>query len=202
MDLIDTIRDRSASIERIGALLDDLTHPQRLEALGVLGRDEQRRLYAKASVAPPVTLEHFVPEDRGDVEAVRHHGKNTLPLPKAHRFFAKLFCRPRDGSPRLFGYNDSPSGPIIGPGYFVAVPTAGHGRWVTRGSVVIDYFQVPDGDVPANWPKVVRNGQGLQRFVYDGTRDFMRRVSTHVSIGAAYKGAKPLDHYFVLCREP
>ena len=29
----------------------------------------------------------------------------------------------------------------------------------------------------------------------------MRRVSQHVSIGAAYKGEKPLDHYFTLCRE-
>ena len=45
------------------------------------------------------------------------------------------------------------------------------------------------------------NSEGLQRFIYMGTRDFMRRVSEHVSIGAAYKGEKPLDHYFTLCRE-
>ena len=31
--------------------------------------------------------------------------------------------------------------------------------------------------------------------------DFMRRVSQHVSIGAAYKGEKKLDHYFVLVRQ-
>jgi hypothetical protein len=67
--------------------------------------------------------------------------------------------------------------------------------------VVVDYFQVPDGPVPAGWPAVKRNAQGLQRFVYDGTRNYMRRVSKHVSIGAAYKGETPLDHYFVLCRE-
>jgi hypothetical protein len=28
----------------------------------------------------------------------------------------------------------------------------------------------------------------------------MRRVSTHVSIGAAFKRERPLDHFFVLCR--
>ena len=50
------------------------------------------------------------------------------------------------------------------------------------------------------WPRVVDNHWRLQRFVYDETRDFMRSVSAHVSIGAAYKREKPLDHYFVLCR--
>jgi hypothetical protein len=29
----------------------------------------------------------------------------------------------------------------------------------------------------------------------------MRRLSRHVTIGAAYKGERPLDHYFVLVRE-
>jgi hypothetical protein len=29
----------------------------------------------------------------------------------------------------------------------------------------------------------------------------MRRVSRHVSIGAAFKRERPLDHYFVLCRK-
>jgi hypothetical protein len=47
----------------------------------------------------------------------------------------------------------------------------------------------------------VPNSRGLQRFVYHRTRDFMRRVSRHVTIGAAYKGESPLDHYFVLVRE-
>ena len=34
------------------------------------------------------------------------------------------------------------------------------------------------------------------------TRDFMRRVSAHVSIGKAYKDEKPMPAYFALCREP
>jgi len=88
-----------------------------------------------------------------------------------------------------------------GPGYFVAVPTASNPEWRSRGAIVVDYFQVPDGAVASGWPRVVPNTKGLQRFVYDRTRDFMRRVSKHVTIGAAFKVEKALDHYFVLVRE-
>ena len=89
---------------------------------------------------------------------------------------------------------------MIGPGYFVALGTAGRAAWADRGGVVIDYFQVPDGPVPDGWPRVVDNDWRLQRFVYHRTRDFMRRVSAHVSIGAAWKSERSLDHYFLLCR--
>jgi hypothetical protein len=37
--------------------------------------------------------------------------------------------------------------------------------------------------------------------VYQGTRDFMRRVSTHVSVGAAFKGESQMGAYFTLCRQ-
>ena len=91
---------------------------------------------------------------------------------------------------------------MVGPGYFVAMPS-GTPEWAARGAVVVDYFQVPEDTaaLPEHWPEVVPNSKGLSRFVYNGTRDFMRRVSKHVSIGAAYKGEKSLDHYFVLVRD-
>ncbi|HVK62829.1 MAG TPA: hypothetical protein VM694_00050, partial [Polyangium sp.] len=104
-------------------------------------------------------------------------------------------------SERLFGYNQSPFLGTVGPGFFVAVPTKGRPEWEARGQIVIDYFQVPDGPVAAGWPKVIPNSKGLQILVYNGTRDYMRKVSTQVSIGAAYKGEKALDHYFILCRD-
>jgi hypothetical protein len=132
---------------------------------------------------------------------VHHKGKNTLPLSGKHKLFEKRFARPNDGSERLFGYNQAPSKKLIGPGYFVALYTRSRAPWIERGPIVVDYFQVPDGDVPAGWPKVIPNSRGLQWFVYNRTRDFMRRVSQHVSIGAAYKDEKPLDHYFVLVRQ-
>jgi len=197
-DLTDLINS-DAAIEQIAEVLDAMSHQDRLAAMNVLGRAEQRRLFAKASTS--MTLEHFVPSDLADRAPVIHHGKNTLPLPKKHRLFQKRFCRPDGDASRLFGYNESPSRGLIGPGYFVAHDTKSDASWAERGDIVVDYFLVPDGPVASGWPKVVPTSKGLQMFVYKGTRDFMRRVSAHVSIGAAYKGEKALDHYFVLTRE-
>jgi hypothetical protein len=201
MSLIDRILDEAASIDVLDDYLDGLPAEERLAQTRALDREAQRRLYVKASGAAPLDLQHFVPAGRGELQPVRHRGRNTLPLPGRHKLFSKMFCRPDDGTPRLFGYNDAPSRLLIGPGYFVAVMTVGHPRWSERGGVLIDYFQVPDGRVCSAWPRVVANRQGLQRYVYDGTRDYMRRVSAHVSVGAAFRGEQALDHYFVLCRE-
>ncbi|MBI2566747.1 MAG: hypothetical protein HYV63_06925 [Candidatus Schekmanbacteria bacterium] len=44
------------------------------------------------------------------------------------------------------------------------------------------------------------NGAGLQRFIYDRTRDFMRRASRHASVGAAFRGERRMGARFVLCR--
>jgi hypothetical protein len=199
-----TVQDmlaRNAPIEEITAWLDQANAGARLDAVFALDRAGQRALFERAGTASPFTLDHFVPSDVPDVQAVRHKGKNTLPLPGKHKFFEKRFARPRSGGERLFGYNHAPSGKLVGPGYFVTVYTRGNPTWEQRGAIVVDYFQMPDGEVPVGWPNVIPNSQGLQRFVYKGTRDFMRRVSAHVSIGAAYKGEKALGHFFVLVRQ-
>jgi hypothetical protein len=199
--LRDLIQDPAASIDAIASYLDGLSPGARLDETRTLERRDQRALYEKARASAPITLDHFVPEGIGPREQVIHDGRNTLPLPASLRLFQKRFCRPDDGSARLFGYNESPFLRVVGPGFFVAIPTAGRGAWEARGAIVIDYFQVPDGPVAAGWPAVVPNTKGLQYFVYNGTRDYMRKVSAHVSIGAAYKGEKSLDHYFILCRD-
>jgi hypothetical protein len=198
-----SLRERiwdDTSIDAIAAYLDGLGAAERLAETRTLGRKDQRRLYEKAASARPLTLDDFVPAGTAARVEVIHDGKNTLPLPGGLKLFQKRFCRPEGGGARLFGYNQSPFVSTIGPGFFVAIPTAGNAAWEPRGAVVIDYFQVPDGPVADGWPKVVPNTKGLQVFVYNKTRDFMRRVSAHVSIGAAYKVEKALDHYFVLCR--
>ena len=201
------LRDESADVAAVATYLDGLSHPERLAETRTLGRSEQRRLYQAAARAAPLTLDDFVPPSAGTRVAVHHHGRNTLPLPSSLKLFEKRFARPVDGSPRLFGYNESPFVSTIGPGFFVAVSTARDAQspgylpgWEERGAVVVDYFQIPDGPVPDGWPRVVPNTRGLQYFVYHRTRDFMRRVSAHVTIGAAYKVEKALDHYFILCR--
>jgi len=200
MRTAELIADPATDIAAIARHLDGLDARTRAgEVLG-LDRATQRTLYEKAAAAAPIDLAHFVGDAGPGVEVI-HDGRNTLPLPGPLRGFQKRFCRPVDGSARLFGYNEGPTRRVVGPGYFVAVPTAGRPAWQARGAIVVDYFQIPDGPVAAGWPRVVANDWRLQRLVYHHTRDFMRRVSAHVSIGAAFKEERPLDHYFVLCRQ-
>ena len=199
MSLADRVKDEN--IESIGAYLDGLAHDERLAETRTLNREGQRRLYQKAEHARALSLDDFVSPSLPARKEVIHHGRNTLPLPGSLRLFQKRFCRPEEGEGRLFGYNQSPFISTVGPGFFVAIPTAGNREWEPRGAVVVDYFQVPDGPVADGWPPVIPNTKGLQRFVYHRTRDFMRRVSKHVTIGAAYKVESALDHYFILCRE-
>lgn len=187
------------SLEAVASLLDQLSPEERHEALKTLRRKHQRRLYQLAQGAPALTLSELVPPP-GDLQWVRHLGVNTLPVPSFLRLFEKRFYRPEGSPGQLGGYNEGASRPLIGPGYFVAYSTKDNAPWAARGDLVVDYFQIPKGPLPKEAPRLVPNTHGLQRFVYNGTRDFLRRVSNGVSIGAAYKGEKPLDHYFTLCR--
>lgn len=186
-----------ASAEMIAAFLDGLDHAGRMDQVRGSPRGMQGPLYDCAGKNAPLDLDWFVPP--GKEGEVVHHGWNSLPLPAFGRAFEKPMVRCPDGSGLLYGYNRSPFGPLIGPGYFLHTPSPA--PWADRGATVIDYFQVPAHPVPAAWPRVVPNRRGLQFFVYNGTRDFMRRVSRHVSIGAAYRGDKKLGAYFLLVRE-
>jgi len=201
INLRELLAHERTSIAEIADWLDRAAPEQRLAEAHSLDRAGQRALYRRAASSAPIALEHFVPREVADLQPVHHKGRNTLPLPPALKLFEKRFARPRDGTERLFGYNESLPNRWIGPGFFVARYTRDEPNWVERGGVVVDYVQTPNGELPGQWPKLVPNSQGLQRFVFYGTRDFMRRVSQHVSIGAAYKGEKPLDHYFILVRE-
>ncbi|MCB9507416.1 MAG: hypothetical protein H6698_05380 [Myxococcales bacterium] len=195
---LEQLIDNGAPIGELAAYLDGLTHEVRAEQTLALNRKRQIALWERAADGPPITLEHFVPAALAPLTEVIHHGRNTLP---AFKQFQKRFCRPSDGSARAFGYNEGATRALIGPGYFVMIPTAGNAEWEARGAWVVDYFQVPEAAVVEGWPKVVDNSQGLQVFVYNKTRDFMRRVSSHVSIGAAFKVEKQMGAYFVLVRE-
>jgi len=195
------IADPTTGIDEIRRYLDGLDPDARRGEVTGLSRDQQRTLYEKAAQSAPLRLEDFA-DGAVDLEEVVHDGLNTLPLPAPLRRFQKRFAWPSGDHSRLFGYNEGPTRRTVGPGYFVAVETRGRPAWEARGAVVVDYFQVPDAAVPDSWPRVVGNDWRLQRLVYHQTRDFMRRVSEHVTIGAAYKRERPLDHYFVLCRRP
>jgi hypothetical protein len=186
-----------AKIQEIAAHLDGLDSDTRLAEIRALSGGDQKLLYESAADAPPITREHFVGREVAPLQEVIHHGKNSQPI---FRDFEKRFCRPDDGSPRLFGFNEGPTRRVIGPGYFVARDTEGEGG-DRRGAVVVDYFLVPDAPVAPAWPEVKPNTSGLQRFVFNRTRDYMRRVSSHVSIGKAIKDERRTMGYFILCRQ-
>jgi len=188
-----------AKIQDVASWLDGLEPEQRAEEVRRLPRRDQELLYRCAADAPPLDLEHFVPAEVPDGREVRHLGMNSQPL---FRSFEKRFCRPADEPEgRLMGYNETPVRRVIGPGYFVARPArTQEGAPDPRGAVVVDYFLEPAGPVPPGWPEIVPNAQGLQRFVYHRTRDYMRRVSRHVSVGEAWRLESRVMGWFVLCR--
>lgn len=181
-------------VEGLGKALDAMSPSARLEACRSLDRRAQRRLFDAAKGVRTIALEHFVPANVGAMKEVVHEGRNTLP---AFRFFQKRFCRPDGPSPlTLWGYNEQTMRPVTGPGYFVAKPHDDEGHQ----GVVIDYTEVPPTH-PQGWPEILPNSARLSRFIYNGTRDVMRGVSTHVSIGRASRKGEWMDAWFVLCRQ-
>ena len=216
MGLRELLAER-ASIADVAKYLDGLAPEVRMLEANSLSRKEQAQLFEMAADAPPIRVSHFVPADEPAQKAFHHPGRNTVPVPTYFKHFQKRFAKSPDPAHEglIGGYNHS-NAFFIRPGYFVGYETDGRHlpedkaamreTWTKRGGVVIDYFLVPEGwRLPESWPKVVPNSWGLQRLVYYRTRDFMRGVSQHVSIGRAAtedrKGDRDLDFWFTLVRE-
>jgi hypothetical protein len=138
-----------------------------------------------------MTLAELVPEDARPLQAVRHLGRNSLPL---FSHFEKRFYRLATAA-AVGGANFQSTSSFTGPGYFTASPAA------ERAEIVIDYNQIPPA-APEGWPALSDNLHGIGKLVYGGMIDTLRRVSTHVSIGAAQKPGHAPSAYFVLCRLP
>lgn len=185
---------QTGTLDDIANWLDSQTPENRLQAIQTLNKAEQRTLFEKCVDTEPLTLDYFCAEP--NVEVI-HDGKNSLP---AFQLFQKRFVRLEDN--RVVGYNHASTMGVIGPGYFVLKETNENPEWIQHGSVVVDYYEVLDANtpIPSTWPKIKGNHQGLQIFVYNKMHDFMRRVSSHVSIGSAFKKGKSIDSYFLLCR--
>jgi hypothetical protein len=172
-----------------------MDHNSRLWTMLTIEPKEQRALWDifEGNTAP---ADHFVQPGTGPLVEVIHHGKNTLPM---HNFFQKRFCLADDDSTELWGYNHQSLAWATGPGYFVAHPAAEDEK-DGPSDYYIDYTRIPPKK-PETWPGIITNEKKLGRFVYSGMKDYMRKVSEHVSIGRAYKGGKPMNAWFVLCRE-
>jgi hypothetical protein len=180
-------------LDGLSAHLDALEHDARLDRVRALDRRSQAALFEAAKGYKTITLADFVPSSVGAMREVIHHGRNTLP---AFKLFQKRFCKPDADVDALWGYNEQAMRFATGPGYFVAHDWDDEGK---KG-VVIDYHMVPPRH-PEGWPDIRPNSARLSRFVYFETRDVMRAVSKHVSIGRASRNDKWMDAWFVLCRE-
>jgi len=196
-------------VPRLAKDLDDLGHAGRTWSVRRWNRGHMAVLYEAVKGFRPISLDHFVPPGTPPLVEVVHDGENSLPT---FRHFQKRFCLPAPatttepavngdgGGARLLGYNHQPFEAFTGPGYFLVRPSA------EAGEVDIDYTMIAPQSSPkppAAWPKVTSIRHGLGRFVYDGTVDVMRGLSSHVSMGRAMKkkAGRWLDTWFVLVRE-
>ncbi len=182
----------AAQLQSLAARLDAMDPEQRLAFVRATTGATQAKLWA-ASAGRGVALGDLVPEEYPAATEVIHFGKNSLPL---FSHFEKRFCRVEGHPDRVYGYNEGALRPWIGPGYFVAHALPG------RDGVSVDYRQIPPTTLrlPEGWPALQANETGLQRFVFAGMVDHLRRVSSHVIVGRAEKGGKATNNYFLLCR--
>lgn len=198
------LKDPNTTLEDVQQRLEALDFETRLKECMSLGKKAQKNLY-RISANNPCTLEDMVPADIPPGVSVTLEGKNSLPI---FTRFQKLFARAPGDTHALYGFNEGFTRKFIGPGYFVAHLTddAAYTQdgWTQHARSVVNYHIVPPAqeDVPDGWPKIVPNTKGLQRFVYRGMNDFMRKITDDVCIGGAYKGDKDFNSYFVLVRRP
>jgi hypothetical protein len=189
--LSDLLGRASLSPGELASHLDALSAEQRLAETLALTARQQARLFEVVQGARRFTLDDLCPASRRPLQGVTHEGKNSL---YAFTRFAKVFAVPDTGSTEeRWGYNRTPAlvTTTVGPGYFVAVQQG--------DEVLVDYTRLPLRPL-SGAPPVRSNAARLSAFVYRNTRDVLRGVSRHVSIGRAWRGSRVLDNWFVLCR--
>lgn len=179
-------------LPRLAEVLDGLGHEGRVHTIRGWGKKRQAELFEAAKGHKPLDLDFLVPASMGTLVEVIHDGKNTLPM---FTHFQKRFVKLENEDFKVAGYNHQTLSGITGPGYFVV--TTGDGEH--EGELAIDYTKVPK-QKPASWPEIQPNAGGLASLVYGGMIDYLRGISTHVSIGRAYKG-KAMDAWFALVRK-
>jgi hypothetical protein len=180
---------KSVDMAALADYLDRLDPATRLREVRSLSTREQVKLFEAAAGARPISLAHFVPAGTPPLREVIHYGRNSLP---ANHFFEKRFCLADNDSGELWGYNEHRLRWLTGPGYFVL-------RGTGQPELAIDYTALPPRK-PATWPPILPNSVRLGRFIYYQTRDVVRAVSEHVTVGRDTRNGKPLDAWFVLCR--
>jgi hypothetical protein len=122
-------------------------------------------------------------------ETIIYELKNNLPM---FSIAQKRFFRPEEGE--VVGYNHTGglAATFAGPGYFFA-------KDGENGELEFDYTRLPSLR-PEGWPEIKPNTGLIPGITYGNMIDYCRRVSKHTVIGAAFKGGKPRNAYFILTR--
>lgn len=186
------LKPEQIDIELFGRELNAMTHVERVRSVNAISGSQQARLWG-AAVGRVSKLTDIVPSFIPEDTEVIHEGKNSLPV---FTKFQKRFIRPTEDNSVLYGYNEGLTRPFIGPGYFVAE------FFEPRGEVGVNYYKVPPqgSRLARGWPQIKRNEDGFQQLVYSKMIDYLRKISSHVTIGRAYKHGQKTPNYFLLSR--
>lgn len=189
---VTTLLEPKINLERLTEILDGLGHEGRLHTASTWTKPQKEAIYEAAKGYRRIDLDFVVPSSVALLHEVIHDGHNTLGLFSS---FQKRFARTEDSDCPVVGYNHQSMQVFTGPGYFCA--SLGTGEH--EGELVLDHSKAPKVKAP-NWPDIQKNEGGLAGIVHGGTIDYLRGLSSHVSIGAAYRDGKHRGHWFVLVR--
>lgn len=181
----------TVDVKRLVEILDGLGHEGRVHTTRTWSKKEMSRIFDAVKGHHPIDLDHVVPVSEPLVE-VQHDLHNALGLP-GH--FQKRFAKVASDSAIAIGFNVQPFTFFAGPGYF----TAAKGEGDHEGEVVIEYTKIPKDKAPG-WPKIEDNGGFGPGIVFGGMTDYLRGITSHVSIGQAFKGGKSRGEWFALVR--
>jgi hypothetical protein len=193
---VSVLLEPSIDLLRLEEVLDGLGHEGRVHTTRTWNKKYQASIY-EAVKGRSIDMDFLVPPSTGTLVEVIHDLHNTLPLFSNSQ---KRFCRLPEGEEvKMAGYNHASTNPLTGPGYFVVrEPDERDGEHA--GELAIDYTKLPKSK-PASWPEIRDNNSGIGSLVYGNMIDYMRKVSTHVSIGRATRKGKSMDAWFTLVRK-
>lgn len=174
----------SDSIAPIEAALDAHTNEERVNWMRGLGKKELVALW-KLTEGRLVTVEEL---HGAEGEVVIHEGQNSLPL------FSTFQKRVLKRGDVVQGYNHQSMSWLVGPGHFLVRASES-----PLPGAHFSYLEVAK-DAPPEFPPIQPNDAGLSTLVYAHMIDYLRRISRHAVIGAAWKKGKPSGDYFMLVR--
>lgn len=191
---VSVLLEPTIDLKRLAEVLDGLGHEGRIHTTCTWNKAKQAAIFEAAKGFKAIDTEYLVPSSVGALVTVSHYGHNSLPSPLSR--FIKHMCRVEAGAEELAGYNEQSMAPLTGPGYF----TVHNGDGEHVGEAVIDYGRIPKSK-PDGWPEIVGNDGLISGIVNGGMIDYVRGISTHVAIGAAFKNGKTRNEFFTIVRK-